>query len=276
MKLDRVTQIVSLIFIGIVSMGALTSQVNNYTNGQTLTADQLNSEFSNIYSTVNGLDNANIIAGANLDPAKISATIDGNGIDRQPDGSLDVNVDGVTVKISSDQLVIADLPGSALATGAVGSTQIANGGVGKIDLAVKTTAITAGLGNVGLSASTGASVVTLTTSSSGDLVNNLINLTTNGGPVKAVLLPGTSATNSYIECEDLTTDFCTLELTRDGSTTVAKIQFFSEAGKLRIPPGGFQWLDVPTAGTYEYKIKYEVGSATALRVLNVRLMVYEL
>ena len=274
--MSRLSIALSLILASAISLGALTSQVNTYTNGNVLTANQLNSEFGNIYATINALDDANLIAAANINPAKISSTIDGDGIDRQPDGSLDVNVDGVTVSVVSDELKIVNLPGSALATGAVGSTQIANGGVAKVDLAVKTTSATATVGNVGLSNSTGAAPVVHLTASVGDLANNSLTIATNGGPVVAMLVPGTSATESYIECEDVTTDPCTLALVRDGVTTVGEMEFFGEGGKLRIPPGGVKWLDVQAAGTYAYKITFNVGSATALRVLNVRLLVYEL
>jgi len=265
-----------LILVGcLFLMGAAASQVNTYINGNTLTADQLNSEFSNIYNTVNSLDDANLSDSAAIDPAKISSTIEGEALDRQSDGSLDVAVDAVTVKIISNQLQIDDLPGSALATGAVGSTQILDGGVGKIDLAVRSTATTATLGNVALSNGTGASELEFLTGTSGDLNNNLVNITTNGSPVKISIVPGTDATDSYIECDEATTDPCILELARDGGTVV-RIPFYMEGGEYRLPPGAFNFIDAQSAGTYEYKIRYSVPSATALRVLNVRLLAYEL
>ncbi len=256
-------------------LAAQTSQVNTYINGNTLTADQLNSEFSNIYSTVNNLDDANLADGSNIDPLKISAVIDGDGIARQADGSLDVNVDGVTVKTVADQIVISDLPGTAIVTGGVTTTQILDNTIQKVDTAITTSAISATLGNVALSSGTGAALITYGSGSSGDMPNNLVNLTTQGGPVRIMIMPGTDATNSYIECEDATTDFCELELTRAGSTVI-KIPFFTEGGRYRLPPGAFNFIDLPTAGTYEYKIKYSVPSATALRVLNIRLMAYEM
>ena len=265
----------TLTLLAFMCLGASTSQVNTYINGNTLTADQLNSEFSNIYSTLNAIDNANITTNAAILPTKISATIDGDGIARQSDGSLDVNVDGTTVTIVADELVIDDLPGNAIVNGGVDTAQLADESVTKAKEAIKTTATTATLGNVGLSADTGASVLTFSTSSTGDLSNNLVNLTTNGGPVMIRMLPGTSATNSYILCDDATTDPCILELDRGGST-VAKIEINAEGGEIKLPPGGFQWIDTQAAGTYAYKIKYAVGSATALKVLNVRLMAYEL
>lgn len=255
--------------------GAQTSQVNTYVNGNTLTADQLNSEFSNIYSTINNLDDANLTSSANIDPSKLLATISGDGISRQADGSLDVNVDGTTVTIVSDQLVIDDLPGDAIVNGGVGSTQIQDGGVAKVDLAVKSTGTTASVGNVGLSNGTGASELVFTSGSSGDLTNNLLTITTNGGPIKVSLVPSNDTTSSYIECEDATTDFCELEIARDGATVI-KIPFYTQGGKYRLPPGAFNVLDTPAAGTYTYKVKYSVPSATAMRILNVRLMAYEL
>lgn len=271
----RILNILSIINVAVILIAAQTSQVNNYQNGSVLTADQLNAEFSNIYSTLNNLDNANLISSANIAPTKLSSTIDGDGISRQVDGSLDVAVDGVTVKIVSDELVVDDLPGSAIVNGGIASAQILDGSVGKADLAVKSTGATAGMGNVAVSAGTGASLLTYTSGTSGDLPNNLVNLTTNGSPISISLAPATDGTVSYIECEEATTDYCELELTR-GGTTVTKIQFYSQGGKYRVIPGSFSWLDVQPAGTYEYKIKYNVPSATALRILNVRLIAYEL
>jgi hypothetical protein len=170
---------------------------------------------------------------------------------------------------------IVDLPGSALATGAVGSTQLANGGVAKVDLAVKSATQVASLGNVGLSPSSGAGVLTFLTTVAGDLINNTVTLTTNGGPVMIAMEPATAAASSYIECEDATTDPCTLTLDR-GGTNLFSLPVTATGIKYRLPPGAFSFIDTPAAGTYVYKIEYDVGSATALRVLNTRLMAYEL
>lgn len=264
-----------LILFSILLMSAQASQVNNYVNGNILTADELNSEFSNLYTTINSLDNENITDGADIDPSKISSTIEGEGLSRQGDGSLDVGVDGVTVKIVSGEVAIEDLPGSAIADGDIGTIQLEDGGVQKVDLAVKSASPTAILGNVALSAGTGASELEFLTGATGNLLNNLVNLTTNGGPVRIMLTPSTDNTQSYIECEETTTDPCILELIRDGGTVV-EIPFYTEGGRYRLPPGAFSFIDTPGAGTYEYRIRYEVPSATALRVLNVRLMAYEM
>ena len=131
------------------------------------------------------------------------------------------------------------------------------------------------MGNVALSSDTGASLLNYISGAGGDLPNNLVNLTTNGGPVKISLLPGTAVNNSYIECEEATTDPCILQIKRDG-LVIFETEFFSEGNIYRLPAGAFNFLDTPSSGTYEYKVSYSVPSATALRILNVRLMAYEL
>lgn len=258
-----------------VVFAAATSQVNTYVNGNVLTADQLNSEFSNLYTTINSLDNANLSASAAIDPTKIATTIEGNALSRQSDGSLDVAVDGSTVKISSNQLVISDLPATAIASDSITSTQIQDGTITLADRAVRSTATTATAGNVALSSGSGGSESEFLTGTSGDLTGSTINITTLGSPVRVSIVPGTATTQSYVECEDATTDPCILELARAGAT-VTQIPFYTEGGEYRLPPGAFSFLDTPVAGTYEYKIRYSVPSATALRILNVRLMAYEL
>jgi hypothetical protein len=186
-----------------------------------------------------------------------------------------VNVDGSTVKIVANVVKIVDLPGSAIVAGGVGATQIADYSITKQKAAVKSGVISAVAGNVGLSNGTGAAILEFLTGSSGDLANNLVNLTTLGGPVMVSLVPATDATEAYVECEEAATDPCILEIARGGATVI-KVPFYTQGGKYRLPPGAFSTLDTPAAGTYEYKVKYAVPSATALRVLNVRLMAYEL
>jgi hypothetical protein len=264
-----------IILFSVLLMSASASQVNNYINGNVLTADQLNSEFSNIYTTLNSIDDENVAEGADISPDKIATSIAGDGMARQVDGSLDVNVDGTTVKVIGGEVVIDELPGSAIGTGQVGTIQLEDGGVQKIDLAVKATSPTATLGNIALSLGTGAGELEYLTGSTGTLPNHTINLTTNGGPVQIMLAQASDNTQAYVECEDATTDPCILELLRDGGTVI-EIPFYTQGGKYRLPPAAFTFIDTPPAGTYEYRMRYEVPSATALRVLNVRLMAYEL
>ncbi len=95
--------------LGIIVAGILmapqTSQVNSYVNGNVLTADQLNSEFGNIYSTINGLDEDNFLSTTSILPKYITSTIAGTAITRDPStGVLAVGVDDVGIETSGDTI----------------------------------------------------------------------------------------------------------------------------------------------------------------------------
>lgn len=266
----------TLAFLLFILVGAQTTQVKTYVNGSILTADDLNSEFGNIYATINNLDEDNLSATTSILPINLNSTLAGDGLARSGTGVLSANVDGTTVKVVADVIKIVDLPGSALATGAVTSAKILDGTIAKVDLASKTAGTPATLGNVGLSGNSAAGELEFTTTAFGDIPNSTLTITTGGGPVRLVIMPGSASTETYIECEDATTDPCKLEVTRDGSTVVMQWPFYTNGAEYRLPPAAFETLDVIGAGTYTYKIKYFVGSATALRVKNIRLMAIEL
>ncbi len=292
-------------------LGALTSQVNSYVNGNVLTADMLNSEFANIYSTINALDNANLISSANISPSKISGTIDGDGISRNGGtGALSVSVDGTSIDISSDQVrvkplgitsthlaansvattaiqnsavtnaKIADdaITGSKIAAGAVVTSDITDNAVTKDKIEIKTATATAGVGMVAMSSSSGASAIFIAqTDPNGDIPNNTVTLTTRGGPVLLQLLPGPSPTvDSGIGVLNDGTG-PTITFSRAGTVVDRMLAGFGSSGLNYVyrPPGAFAAIDVPAAGTYVYKASYIVNS-TSLAILNVRLMAYEL
>jgi hypothetical protein len=73
---------VLLMLLAGLLMAPQTAQINSYVNGQILTADQLNAEFGNLYSTINGLDEDNLLPTTSIPPAYITATINGQGLDR--------------------------------------------------------------------------------------------------------------------------------------------------------------------------------------------------
>lgn len=104
-----INRILLLILLAGVVMAPQTAQVNSYVNGNVLTADQLNSEFGNIYSTINGLDEDNFLPSTAINPANIDATIDGTGISRSVGGVLSANPDGVTLENFADQIRIKAL-----------------------------------------------------------------------------------------------------------------------------------------------------------------------
>jgi hypothetical protein len=287
---------------------ALTSQVNSYVNGNILTASQLNSEFGNIYSTINNLDNANLSSSANISPAKISSAIDGTAISRDAGtGALSVAVDDSTIETNSDtirlkdsgittakildanvtlakmatdsvssaKIVDATIVAGDLASNAVTTAKITDANVTKPKLEVKTGASsTATVGMVAVSSSSGTSTTSVASGgANGDIANNSVTITTNGSPVFLTLTPGPSATvNSSLGGDN---GYCRITFSR-GGTVIARMNIGSGASGTMVyyPPGSFQHIDVVAAGTYTYKASYITGCD--LEILNVRLMAYEL
>lgn len=284
----------------IVFMGALTSQVNTYVNGQVLTASQLNSEFGNIYSTINNLDQANLSASTVIPASKISATIDGDGLTRNGStGALSVSPDNSTVEISSDQVRVKDLgvTTAKLAANAVTTVKItdanvtlakmaadsvdttkivdatiatadlAAGAVTKVKQVVKSAASsTALVGDVALSSSNGSQTGLTGT---GNFANLTVTITTNGGPVYLALVPVNAiSTLSYLLATSGRTDY---QFKRAGVILCNH----SVTSADRIPVGGITFIDTPAAGTYVYTAAYSVFSGTGTLV-NARLVAYEL
>lgn len=109
------------------------SRVTDFSDGQVLTANQLNSEFNNLISGgINSINNANIADGAAIEAAKISADIKGDAIERDgTTGELSVKVDGTSIEISADNLQVVNGGVSTvkIADGAVTTDKIADGDV---------------------------------------------------------------------------------------------------------------------------------------------------
>ncbi len=108
---------VTILISGVVTAG-LISRFTTFTDGQVLIAAQLNGEFNQLVNLVNGnLDNDNISSSAALSPAKVSASIAGDGLSRDGStGVLSVNVDDVTLDTSSDAVIVK--------TNGVGNSQL--------------------------------------------------------------------------------------------------------------------------------------------------------
>lgn len=88
---------------------ATVSRIKTFSDGDILTASDLNVEFDNVVDGVNSISNDNIATNAAISPAKISANIKGDGITRNTTtGALSVNVDDVTIELVSDDLALKD------------------------------------------------------------------------------------------------------------------------------------------------------------------------
>jgi hypothetical protein len=126
------------ILVGIIVIGAPVSRVTNFSDGEVLTASQLNSEFNNVIGGVNSINNAQIATNAAIAPSKIAATIKGDGINRNGStGTLSVKVDGTTLEISGDNLKVKDsgVDTTQIADNAVTSAKILDGTIATADIA---------------------------------------------------------------------------------------------------------------------------------------------
>lgn len=121
-----------LAIFALIVVAATATQVNDYENGNVLTAGELNSEFGNIYTTLNNLDFDNFAPGTLLPPTIIDSIIAGLGLTQNPTtGALDVNVDGTSLDINLDVVSVKDdgITAAKIAANAVGTSEIANDAV---------------------------------------------------------------------------------------------------------------------------------------------------
>lgn len=118
-----------VILAGLI-MAPQTAQVNSYVNGNVLTADQLNSEFGNLYSTINALDEDNFLSTTAFPPSFITAALAGDGLSRDVNGVLSVNTDGATLETNADTLRIKDAGVTTAKLAADQSIGFAAGSVG--------------------------------------------------------------------------------------------------------------------------------------------------
>ena len=254
------------------------TRITTFVDGDVLTAAQLNNEFDNVVDAVNSLDDDNIADGANISPAKISATIAGDGIARDGStGALSANVDGITLEVSSNQIRVKDsgISTAKIAASAVTTAKINDGAVTRAKLAA-----------IGQQQS-GFVTDTETGSSLADIAGLSVSITTTGKPIM-IALKGLSTNASQVRAEapNGTTADCTLAFLRD-STVVSQYQFGAtitdsssniEVDVFGLPASSFWTIDTPSAGTYTYKVQGKNNGTGAASEIDVRaeLIVWEL
>jgi hypothetical protein len=278
---------------------ATISRIKTFSDGEILTASDLNSEFDNVVDGVNSITNDNVASNAALSPAKFSAAIKGDAIARDPStGSLSVKVDNSTIEIILDSLRVKDggITGAKLnantvdnvtlektgttlnikndgvtttkiANGAITTTKIANGAI--------TAEKKAALGQQ-ISASSGLFSVSDSNTFYADVPNLSVTITTSGRPVFIGLIPDGTDQNA-LSCTFQTTTFPAVYRIDRSGTGVAFISTSTTAQI--IPCTALQTIDVPAAGTYTYKIQHRAasGGGSSFRSLSyAKLIAYEL
>lgn len=286
-NISRKLIILCVLSFAIVATAATISRVKTFSDGEILTASDLNAEFDNVVDGVNSITNDNIASNAAISPTKISSAIKGTAIDRNStSGALSVKVDDATIEVDSDVIRVKDdgITGAKLnsnvvdnvtleqtgntlrvKTSGIGSAQIADGSI--------TQAKRASLG-IQISASSGLSIVTDSSTSFADVPNLSVTITTTGRPVFiGIMSDGTDQSNS--SCQVTSGSTATIYAFERSGTLIAAIG--ANNGDLN-PCSSYYVIDTPTAGTYTYKFrqKLAIASNSTRSVLYAKLVAYEL
>lgn len=274
--------ILGILLIPVDAYAATVSRITTFSDGSILTASQLNAEFDNVVDNMNALTNDNISTSAAISPSKISSAIKGSGLTRNAStGALSVTVDGTSIQISSDTLIVKDagITGAKLSPAIVDDSSIElNSNI----LQVKDDGITTDkildanvtrekMESVGQQISGSSGVFNITNTSFVDVTNLSVSLTTNGRPVMLLIVPAAAAANCNVYTN--TSSSISFRALRDATDLG---QFFYE-----VSPGSqgcsMIWFDTPAAGTYTYKIQARKSGSGAGGLLNTaKLIAYEL
>jgi hypothetical protein len=140
-------------------------------------------------------------------------------------------------------------------------------------------------GGIASSASSGS--YTNATESYTQITNMSLSLVTLGNPVMIMLLPfpGSSGTGAFDNCTSATIS-CSFYITAyggaSGSTLLAEhVVIVTGASanpmQLQTPFSSFQWMDFPSAGTWNYVIKAKANNANnSIGVQNAMVVAYEI
>lgn len=163
--------------------------------------------------------------------------------------------------------------------------QIPTGGIA--DLAVSTAKLAAGAvtqakrASLGQQVSSSSGSYSSTSTSYADVTNLTVSITTTGRPVFIGLISDGSISKMGMEDNGGSTQSVSVKIVR-GSTDIAIYNLRSEAttGVIYIPSSSIYMIDVPSAGTYTYKVQgissAFSGSAPTLVVQSAKLVAYEL
>jgi hypothetical protein len=277
-----------LLLAGVAIIAAPVSRVTNFSDGDVLTASQLNTEFNNVIGGVNSINNAQVATNAAISPAKIGAAIAGDAIMRDATtGALSVKADDVGVEISGGNVALKDggvteakiaddsITTDKIVDAAVTTDKIADGSVTEAKLVAKTIATRALDGS------------TISTSFSG-IGTGSASITTTGRPVFVGLRSKQGfSQNSRVTVAGTNIDDATgyLQLVYAGSTVITSetIATRIENGSvdadplISLPCSSINTIIVLPAGTHTITAKAAVdGAGMTLSVFSCEIYAYEL
>lgn len=197
------------------------------------------------------------------------------------DASVDANRPVTTntirdLAVTSGKLAEGAVTSTKLGTGAVGTTSLADGSVSQAKLSSRTTGTTVAAGGVAISASSG----NFSTTSTGDVTNLSVTITTTGRPVRVMLIADGSANTGLVGASRTSSSADeVIHLYRDATIIARYDMKTSVTGgtvvDLWLPQSIIETLDVVSSGTYTYKVS--IGAATGTVYCSyAKLVAYEI
>ncbi len=191
-------------------------------------------------------------------------------------GTVDIADGAVTaVKLASDSVTTVKILDLNVTTGKINDLAVTTGKINTAAVTqakkeIRTTGTTVGAGGVAVSNSSGS----FSTSSGSyvDVTNLTVTIITLGNPVVLKLVAGgTSGDESIITLSGIST----LKFLR-GATSLPEYNMsnVSTGGTVSIPSSAIQYMDIPAAGTYTYKL--QAKSTASVDINYAKLVAYEL
>lgn len=239
-----------------------------YDDGQDLTESQLDSSFEYLETLLNTtkLDYQNIQSGGVIADNLGAGSVTESKLGASAVTAAKIADSAVTTqKVADLGVTTAKLADTAVTTGKINDAAVTTA---KINDGAVTQAKRAALGQQ-ISATSGAGFTTGSTSLT-DVTNLSVSITTTGRPVLLLVQPdGGSAVPAF--CTTSNSVLMSVAFVRD-ATTIAVLG--QQSVNTFAPP---IYVDVPSAGTYTYKVQIKTASgATPAAATNVKLVAFEL
>lgn len=218
----------------------------------------------------------------------LTGTLTASGLATLSGGIAGSITDGVTTELNANAIRVKDagITGAKLATSAADGTtlEVASGAMRIKDLGVGTAKLAANavtrakMEAVGQQLSASCGQVSTVSDSYADVANLSVTITTTGRPVLLALVPVGGTNQSYLQSPG-SAKALFVRILRDGATCIALwicgLSSGTDTCFFPLPGPAF---DVPTAGTYAYKVQIALTSPPAGTgwISYAKLLAYEL